>query len=677
LRAPDVSLVVVVYNMAREAPRTLYSLSAAYQRHIAADDYEVIVVDNGSRPPFNAEVVAGLAGNFRLIRMDPAHPSPARAANLGLAEARGKVVGMMIDGARMVTPGLVHFARHGARLYERAAVTALTWHLGFDMQGWAIEAGYDKDREDALLASIDWPQDGYRLFEIATLAGSSTDGWFIAPAESNALFLRRETWNDLGGLDERFDAPGGGYVNADLWNRTLELPGVGQVILLGEGTFHQLHGGVATNATPQSLSQSLAQWAEQYEAIRGRPLRRPAPQSPPTYLGTLPRPALARFVRAALDPARARLGGGDPPLGADFDRGLWSLSPVARPRHPVVAALVELAHAEFRAGRFEAAAAVARLARRRAPDEPEPQRLLALVGVWLPHDDPPDDRRAEFNLALGEAHRLLGESEKAGSHYRAALRSNDDLPEARIGLSRLRMPGEDYLHWLRRLHAALVPETYLEIGIARGRSLYLAQPPTRAIGVDPQPMIDVPLKAETHIFCETSDEFFARDGLTPLLAGRPLALAFVDGAHVFYQSLKDFIHVEARCGLRSVVLLHDTVPLDEVTQRAERQRNFHTGDVWKTVLCLKHYRPELDIFTIATPWSGLTVITGLNPNNRVLSENYDDAIARFAEIPYAEIENRLNAALNIESNDWREVEDRLIARGVLAGTPSLSQQLHV
>ena len=71
-RKPDLSVVVVVYNMAREAPRTLHSLSAVYQRHIDPDDYEVIVVDNGSNPPLDRKVVEGLAGNFRLIRIDPA-----------------------------------------------------------------------------------------------------------------------------------------------------------------------------------------------------------------------------------------------------------------------------------------------------------------------------------------------------------------------------------------------------------------------------------------------------------------------------------------------------------------------------------------------------------------------------------------------------------------------------
>src|SRR5664279_1872079 len=161
-RKPDLSVVVVVHNMAREAPRTLHSLSASYQRHIETEDYEVIVVDNGSAPPLNLAVLDGLAGNFRIIRMDPPHPSPVSAVNRGLAEARGNIIGVMIDGARMVTPGLLHFARNGSRLYDRAVVAALTWHLGFDIQGFAIEAGYDKDREDKLLAAIEWPANGYR-----------------------------------------------------------------------------------------------------------------------------------------------------------------------------------------------------------------------------------------------------------------------------------------------------------------------------------------------------------------------------------------------------------------------------------------------------------------------------------------------------------------------------------
>src|SRR3954454_18577393 len=96
-RKPVISVVVVVYNIPREAPRTLLSLSASYQRDIDPDDYEVIVVDNGSNPALYAEAVAAYGGTFRLLRVDPAPPSPAHAVNRGLAAARGSVIGVMID----------------------------------------------------------------------------------------------------------------------------------------------------------------------------------------------------------------------------------------------------------------------------------------------------------------------------------------------------------------------------------------------------------------------------------------------------------------------------------------------------------------------------------------------------------------------------------------------------
>lgn len=432
-------MIVVVYNMAREAPRTLHSLSAAYQRHLKPDDYEVIVVDNGSDPPFDPGVIESLSGNFRLIRIDDAAPSPAPAINRGLAEARGEIIGVMIDGARIATPGLLHFALHGARLYDRAVVATLGWYVGFDLQRWAMRAGYDQSREDALLASIGWPEDGYRLFEVGTMDGSF-DGWFAPIGESNAMFMARELWDIVGGMDERFDAAGGGFVNHDTYQRVVELPGAELVILLGEGTFHQLHGGTATNASVESFPGMLARWSKQYEAIRGRSFAYPAQRKAPTYLGTLPRPALARFIRAAIDPVRPhRLPA--PPLGLHFDRELWSLAPSALPTDPMIAALVALAQNEFRAHRYESAAAVSRLVRERAPDEPEPQRLLSLIGAWLPIDGPPPDRGAEYHCGLGKAYHLLGESEAAAVNYRQALTLDSNLEQAHLGLAELQMAG--------------------------------------------------------------------------------------------------------------------------------------------------------------------------------------------------------------------------------------------
>jgi glycosyltransferase involved in cell wall biosynthesis len=415
-RKPEVSIIVILYNIPREASRTLFSLSSDYQLNIDPEEYEVIAVDNGSQPAVDRIEIEGLAGNFRLIRIDPAPASPAQAINRGLAEASGDIIGVMIDGARLVTPGLVHFARHGARLYKTAVVTPLGWYLGSDFQRFASEGGYDRSREDALLQSIAWPEDGYRLFEVGTLDESSTDGWLQPMAESTALFLSRDNWTALGGYDEQFDAAGGGFLNIDTYRRALELRDARLVVLLGEGTFHQLHGGVATNAPPSRLREDLVVWSEQYQRIRGKPQEVVRPSLPTTYLGTLTRSELTQFTRAALEPARYRAA----PLGEGFDRALWAESLPSRPTDPVIATLVDLAHDEFRAGRYVAAVAVARLTRERAPDEPEPQRLLRLAACWLTQDGPLEAGRAQYHLALGKAYRRLGEFAVAETHYRIA-----------------------------------------------------------------------------------------------------------------------------------------------------------------------------------------------------------------------------------------------------------------
>jgi len=330
-----------------------------------------------------------------------------------------------------------------------------------------------------------------------------------------------------------------------------------------------------------------------------------------------------------------------------------------------IAAIVELAANEFRQGRFDASCTVARLVCERVPDEKEAQRILSQVTPLVAECGPPESQRPSYHLALAEAHRLLGESEAEEANYRAALSYDGNLWQAHYGLSRLRMPGDTYLVWLERLYRALAPESAIEIGVFTGDSLSLFEQPTLAIGVDPEPRVTSTLKAETHIFPETSDEFFARRRAEKLLSGRPLSVAFIDGLHLYEQALRDFIGLEALCGTRSVVLLHDTIPLDEPTQSRVMKTSFFTGDVWKLLPCLKHYRPDLDIFTIATAPSGLTVVTGLDPTSRVLADAYEEAVARFVETPFSSIEGNRDAAFNVVPNDWTIVRARLRERRII------------
>lgn len=415
---PKISVVVVVYNIPDQARHTLLSLSARCQKHIAPGDYEVLVIDNGSTPPLDAGMVTSFGSNFRLIRIDQAAPSPAAAANRGIAEAKADVIGIMVDGARIASPGLLHFARHGVGLYERSITGAIGWYLGHDYQRWGLKTGYDRDQEGRLLASINWPEDGYRLFEISTMDESSVDGWLSPIAELNALFASRRTWDLLGGLDERFDLPGGGLVNLDVFRRAVELPDAQLVLMLGEATFHQLHGGVATNSSPENAKTNWDVWAAQYERIRGQAYALPQLANPVTYIGRLPQPALARFVRAAVEPAN--LYGTPPPLGEGFDLSLWTAQPTPRSPDPIVAQLIDIAQQQFRERNFATCAAVSRLVRMRAPSEPEAGRLLSLVSPWLPTEAAPYPPREEHHLVLAEACQLLGEDAIANDNARIA-----------------------------------------------------------------------------------------------------------------------------------------------------------------------------------------------------------------------------------------------------------------
>lgn len=244
---PQVSVVVVAYEMDRELPRTLLSLAPHHQRGIDGAEYEVIVVDNGSQKPVSNEVldVVGPAG--RLVRIDPAPRSPARAANVGIRAARGGLVGLIVDGARIASSGLIAAARRAASLASQPIITAPAYHLGGSGKGHAPLGRFSAADEDRLLAECGWPGAPTSLFARSTIAASSARGWFAPMGESSSLFMRRGLWDALGGLDEEFALPGGGLVNHDLYRRACATAGTDLFLLVGEGTFHQNHGGAATS----------------------------------------------------------------------------------------------------------------------------------------------------------------------------------------------------------------------------------------------------------------------------------------------------------------------------------------------------------------------------------------------------------------------------------------------
>jgi cephalosporin hydroxylase len=283
----DLSMVVVFYNMRREADRTLHSLSRAYQEGIEGLDYEVIVVDNGSDPDqrLTEEHVRSFGPQFRFIDMgDDAPSSPVFALNRGLAASSGAVVGIMIDGAHVLTPGVLQWGMAGIDLYEPAVVTTQQWYLGPGQQPDMIADGYDQDTEDELLERIYWPTNGYRLFEIGHFIGGRD--WFDGVWESNCLFVPRKLLEQVGTFDESFVVGGGGFANLELYERLGSTPGVTEVSILGEGSFHQLHGGTTTNVEDaQERRDRISAYFRQFADMRGRGFR--GPNKKIHYVGTM------------------------------------------------------------------------------------------------------------------------------------------------------------------------------------------------------------------------------------------------------------------------------------------------------------------------------------------------------------------------------------------------------
>ncbi len=273
----ELSVVVCFYNMKREAARTLHSLSRSYQQGIDDLDYEVIVVENGSAPDqkVGADVVRSYGPEFRYLDLgDEAQPSPAHALNRGMAVAGGDHICFMIDGAHVLTPGVLRYGMAGLRTYAPSVVATQLWYVGPGQQGDAMLDGYDQAYEDRLFDEISWPADGYQLFDIGHFVGERD--WLDGLWESNCFFVPRNLLAQVGGFDESYSVAGGAYTNLDFYERITSTTDITMCTILGEGSFHQIHGGTTTNQpSVDERRRRIASYAQHYQETRGRAFRGP------------------------------------------------------------------------------------------------------------------------------------------------------------------------------------------------------------------------------------------------------------------------------------------------------------------------------------------------------------------------------------------------------------------
>lgn len=272
--------------------------------------------------------------------------------------------------------------------------------------------------------------------------------------------------------------------------------------------------------------------------------------------------------------------------------------------------------------------------------------------------------RAEVLCQLAGGWDLSGESDVAEQLLLAALDAVPGHLDAQLSLAHVRLPGAGYYALLDRLHQFLDPRSYLEIGMGDGSSMALARPGTRAVGVDPVPTLQTPIAAECLVVPQRSEDFLARHDLADVVPGGTPDLVFIDGLHTFPAVLDDLIGVERIAGPDTIVLLHDMIPLDEPTQRPDRVHAFYTGDVWKLLPALRDVRPDLDVATVLTSPSGLTIITGLDRDNRVLPERRESVLADYGHLPFAMAASTRGTTL---PDDWSAVASYLVQRGFGSG----------
>lgn len=164
-------------------------------------------------------------------------------------------------------------------------------------------------------------------------------------------------------------------------------------------------------------------------------------------------------------------------------------------------------------------------------------------------------------------------------------------------------------HSARRINSLLchapAPTSYLEVGVQRGTTLRDVVADVR-VGVDPFPKFATRrLPRGLTFHRSTSDEYFAV--LDPTAR---FDVVFLDGLHEWRQTYKDLLSALPRLAAGGAVLIDDTVPADEVSAipdmarsyalRSERGlpgRPWH-GDVWKVVMVMARYHPELRWSTI-------------------------------------------------------------------------------
>ncbi|WP_235015182.1 hypothetical protein [Oceanicoccus sp. KOV_DT_Chl] len=104
--------------------------------------------------------------------------------------------------------GSIALCRFGHPDIQKAHYHTSLLFLGPGQQSITTKNGYNQQAEDLLFEQINWPTDGYKLFEIGEIIGESNQSWFMEKFECNCLFINRYDFYQYGAVNESFKLPG-------------------------------------------------------------------------------------------------------------------------------------------------------------------------------------------------------------------------------------------------------------------------------------------------------------------------------------------------------------------------------------------------------------------------------------------------------------------------------------
>lgn len=207
---------------------------------------------------------------------------------------------------------------------------------------------------------------------------------------------------------------------------------------------------------------------------------------------------------------------------------------------------------------------------------------------------------------------------------------------------------------LQELHEAVKPKFYFEIGVQHGKSLMLSLLGTKALGVDPNPLVDLADDPNRKVLRMTSDDFFVSEHFRVLQStGESPDLVFIDGMHKFDFLVRDLLNVLRWVKEGAVIVIDDIFPNHPRQALPVRVTRNWPGDVFKVISFLDHFFPSLPRIFLDVRPTGLLVLRKNDGYDEIALDGISEQVrgGQENETPSREILERDFTDINHQRSD--------------------------